>query len=331
MGSRGSSLSGTARCPAVRLGDQQRAHKRSARRCLALIPSLLLLFGCTTLWTADPPPLTRPFLWEVQAGEHRSYLFGTMHIGLLTKSNLPPSVKQALDASRHFVMEVDPDTNPRELLPFVVRGDGTTLDKALSPQSWEQLKTLLADGHPEDVLRKYRAWFAYSALMTKELSTSEFDTKAARSRPLPAMDVFLAGMAAGRGMTVGYLETAREQMRMLDQAISDADLEVVLEQIRTKKGDFSKQHITTYRSGDDEALDHEIRETHDDEGMSPDDIRILIDERNERWLRQLLPLLKSHDTFVAVGAAHLVGKVGLVALLRENGLKVRRIDGVNPR
>jgi uncharacterized protein YbaP (TraB family) len=50
-----------------------------------------------------------------------------------------------------------------------------------------------------------------------------------------------------------------------------------------------------------------------------------IDERNFRMRDRLLPILEDGNAFVAVGALHLHGEVGLVELLRQRGYSVTRV------
>ena len=51
----------------------------------------------------------------------------------------------------------------------------------------------------------------------------------------------------------------------------------------------------------------------------------LLDLRNQRFLERLKPELEQGDVFIAVGAAHLPGNGGLVALLLESGYTVSRV------
>jgi len=50
--------------------------------------------------------------------------------------------------------------------------------------------------------------------------------------------------------------------------------------------------------------------------------KILLTNRNEKWVKILDGLLKKESVFVAVGAGHLPGQTGLINLLREAGYTV---------
>ena len=51
--------------------------------------------------------------------------------------------------------------------------------------------------------------------------------------------------------------------------------------------------------------------------------KLLIDDRNAAWAKQLDATLQAHATyFITVGAGHLVGPKGVPALLRAQGYRV---------
>lgn len=52
---------------------------------------------------------------------------------------------------------------------------------------------------------------------------------------------------------------------------------------------------------------------------------MLLKNRNVNWVKQLKTILKEKNIFMAVGAAHLFGKDGLIVLLRKEGYTVRAI------
>lgn len=53
---------------------------------------------------------------------------------------------------------------------------------------------------------------------------------------------------------------------------------------------------------------------------------ILLDKRNKDWVIKLNTIMQKESVFIAVGAGHLVGETGLIALLRKEGYTVRPIE-----
>jgi len=50
-------------------------------------------------------------------------------------------------------------------------------------------------------------------------------------------------------------------------------------------------------------------------------------QRNLNWLPQIMDYLKTPETeMVLVGSAHLLGKDGLIKLLKQAGLKITQLD-----
>ena len=51
----------------------------------------------------------------------------------------------------------------------------------------------------------------------------------------------------------------------------------------------------------------------------------LIFQRNEKMVQRMKPLLEKIDAFIAVGAMHLPGEKGVLALLEKQGYEVTAI------
>jgi len=58
-------------------------------------------------------------------------------------------------------------------------------------------------------------------------------------------------------------------------------------------------------------------------------MEFLLDKRNINWVNQLNKILPQQNIFMAVGAGHLVGDKGLIALLKKEGYTLRPIDNTN--
>ena len=81
--------------------------------------------------------------------------------------------------------------------------------------------------------------------------------------------------------------------------------------------------ISAWRRGDSETLHRALRESFQD---FPSLARRLIDVRNQNWLPKIDSYLRSGQTcFVVVGAGHIGGPTGLLALLKTPGCKVEQL------
>jgi hypothetical protein len=85
-----------------------------------------------------------------------------------------------------------------------------------------------------------------------------------------------------------------------------------------------RQLIDAYLERDLEAL-VEISEQEmasSDKALQERFMQALVEERNRRMAERLLPLLEKGGIFAAVGALHLAGEEGIIALLRKQGMGV---------
>ncbi|MGH8210953.1 MAG: TraB/GumN family protein, partial [Steroidobacteraceae bacterium] len=82
--------------------------------------------------------------------------------------------------------------------------------------------------------------------------------------------------------------------------------------------------ITAWRAGDATQLAALLS---DEYKSFPALYRVLVSDRNKRWVPQIEQLLKKKDNyFVVVGALHLVGDSGLLELIRRDGFKAEQLN-----
>jgi uncharacterized protein YbaP (TraB family) len=113
----------------------------------------------------------------------------------------------------------------------------------------------------------------------------------------------------------GLVALSREdQARMLEQSMDD------LKDLQTEMKDI----LGAWRRGDAQRLGTLLSSEYD---SFPALYRPLVTVRNERWLPQIEQLLKGSDNvMVVVGSLHLVGKGGLLELLRKDGYSATQLN-----
>ena len=78
--------------------------------------------------------------------------------------------------------------------------------------------------------------------------------------------------------------------------------------------------VKAWGTGDQAKLDKLINGDLDE---FPEARKLLLDDRNQRWVPQIEAMLKEkHVFFITVGAGHLTGPQGVPALLRKAGYNV---------
>lgn len=273
-------------------------------------------------------------LWRVtRAGSPASYLFGTVHLTDDRVTALPPAVDKALAGAKQVVLEVA-DLSPKALGPALARvqdklvfKDGRSLDTLLSPDELPLAQAAAAKaGFPAEMFRVARPW-----LVTMLLALSDCERKRSAAGKLP-LDLALAKRARDRGVPVLGLETLEDQLSAM-ASVPEADQLTVLRaslKLAPLTDDMLETMLQRYLAreiGKVWALQSELwRKAGFDPASFATFQRELITVRNSRMRDAALPILAKGDAFIAVGALHLVGRDGLVALLRGAGYSVEAAE-----
>ena len=273
---------------------------------VALALTLVALVGCATTPTpcAVPTlPVEAPFLWRVERDGAVLWLFGTIHNA--GGDSVPPAAWAALEASPRFAselgaVEADPDLI-RELAKLP-RGKG--LDALLSADDWWDLSELLRGVIRADDLKRTRPWYAMS-LVTGKVAPS----------PDPTIDVALTRRAKARHLPIDALETWRDQLAVVADAVTLDDLRDALHARGSMRCDLAVMR-GSYDAGSAARMELHLNVA----GASA-----LVASRNAAWLPALEGYVASGGAFVAVGLGHLLGPDGLPAQLAARGYAVERV------
>jgi hypothetical protein len=120
--------------------------------------------------------------------------------------------------------------------------------------------------------------------------------------------------------TIAYLETVTQQMSTFDSIPIREQLGFTLEYLR-QPGAMQAEYdslVATYVRADLEKMYALSIAPY--AGTRYD--YFLLDKRNKAWMPKLLQNMKQEATFIAVGAGHLAGPVGLISLFKEEGFTV---------
>lgn len=127
-----------------------------------------------------------------------------------------------------------------------------------------------------------------------------------------------------RGLPVIGLEGFAEQFAIFDHLPQRDQADLLYYSSVESAPDEDGQMTAAWVKGDLQTLSREANE-----GMlaDPELRQALLVNRNRAWLARIVPLLQQkRRPFVAVGAAHMLGDVGLPAMLAAQGYTVRRIQ-----
>jgi len=293
-----------------------------SRRIIAsVIAAVLLLGGSASAQTA--PARTKSFLWKVQGPNGVAYLAGSVHALSSEVYPLAPAFQRAFDASGTLVEEIDlgdaaQPTSSIMLLGKGVYQDGRTFDQVVSKETLALVSDRLKDSIPVEMLKPMKPWMVDLMLEMVDLQKAGLD-------PNLGLDKHFYDSAKAAGKPVIGLETAESQIDRLDQmpvAIQEQMLRSTLKELETERSSLTTI-VAEWKRGDAASLEKSLLAGFKDFRAA---YTSLIVERNRNWMPQIEGCLArtSSPCFVVVGAAHLVGPDGLLAMLQRKGYKVEQ-------
>lgn len=257
-------------------------------------------------------------LWKVSRnGQRNSYIFGTIHVSDPRVVDLPGPVVNALDESDTFTMEAIPEADDLLILRELMFFSGETrLNHLLEADKYTRAAEILKKYNLSgESITRLKPWAAY---LTMNYPVND---------GLP-LDLVLLQMARERGMKITGLETLSEQLSALtglgdeqqirilvdtlcnyDQVLRGFEDMIALYLDRDVRGLFA--FSMKYSLQDDDIYDHLYR-------------KLLID-RNYLMVDRLDEDLQTGGVFVAIGALHLAGEEGVLALLDDRGYKIEAV------
>jgi uncharacterized protein YbaP (TraB family) len=269
--------------------------------------------GDAFLWRVTPPKASGA-LGATAASP--SWLFGTVHVGVDAEKDLSKGVWAAFRASPCFVMESDPSAmSPTEVVSLSRLPEGERLPAKLEPAVWTKVKERLGGALPQPLLEGSAPWFV----------TILYLQAIAPDAGAP-MDGLLHTRAQSLGKRIEYLEDWREAMSAFASVTGPEDLEDLALHEEKALGEIETM-LAAYRSGDEAELTRVMDDINEDTPNGDLKLRVLMDERNGKWLPRLTDTLArapKGGCFVAVGAGHLVGKNNLRDRLAASGYETRR-------
>ncbi len=242
-----------------------------------------------------------------------SYLTGTLHLGCEKAQLVPVSFMEYLKNSEALVLEMNLKKVSEQI---------KITTKAMVPKE-RSLDRLMGERYPEfksKVQEQYQldvtALERFHPMMTTSLLAAKL---LPCSKPKGSETIFMDAADSLKIPLFG-LETASEQANVLF-SIPDSEAVRSLWDMGTNRPKAQQewdelQHV--FHQGNIDSIAKFIEES-DEMKM---DLEKMLFQRNRNWMKTLPALMKKKSVFIAVGAGHLGGSHGLVALLREAGYTV---------
>jgi uncharacterized protein len=274
-------------------------------------------------------------LWKIEkSGIAPSYLFGTMHVTDPKVTRMPDAAQAAFDGAGTVVIETIEILDPAiaqavlvsrpELTMFT---DGTTLTSLLDEEETKLIEAELSRRDiPLALVSQMKPWMI-SGLVA--LPACEMARKA---RGVEFLDIKIAKTARAQGKELLGLESIGEQMAAMADLPIEFHIRGLIETI--KLADLMPDIMATMT---DLYLKGEIAQImplilaagpqgaeQDIDGYAQFEERI-VRMRNHVMAERAAPILDAGNAFIAVGALHLPGEEGVVALLQDAGYTVTQV------
>lgn len=274
--------------------------------------------------TEPEPPSLQTCLWRAQSSNTTVYLQGSIHLLSKDAYPLPRQIENAFKASQQIVLEVDLTvmSDPDKQLEIVLKGmlpNHQTLDSILSPKTLKKAETCARTiGMPMMAFKHYKPWMFVMALTAVRLEQLGFS-------PENGLDWHFYRRATEAKKPVIGLETIDEQLSLLDE-MAGTDQDAFVWQSLEDFTDIEKEMttiVTAWRTGDINALAQSLL---GNLKKYPNVHKRLIRDRNTTWMKHIETIMQGGVTsMIVVGAGHLPGPDGLIALLKDRGYTVEQL------
>ncbi|MDQ7246604.1 TraB/GumN family protein [Dongia sedimenti] len=263
-----------------------------------------------------------PAMWVVKDADSTVYLLGTIHVLKPGVNWRSAKLDAALKSSDEYWMEADIEADPAIAQTYAINfgmDSRRTLAEAVGEANFAKFVALAKRYQiPTEQLHRMRPWLAAMVLTRAQVMGTGYD-------PELGVDRTLEREALAAGKPIKPFETASEQLGYLADMPDKVAAEMLVQSLdEVEEGMKLVDALeTAWLAGDVKQLQR----------IGPDKMRkeapelfdAILARRNANWVKQIDAMLKGSGTqFIAVGAAHLVGKDSVPDRLGKLGYKVER-------
>ena len=309
------------------------------KKLFAAISGLLLLWaagtGCHSSKKVIYAPETvvptdKSLLWRISGNglKDNSYLFGTIHLIAKDDLHFSEATIKSLERCKKIAFEIDMKemTSLRtqfSLLTKAFMKDGKTLKDLLSAEDYQLVRQKMDEkGFPAGMFERIKPMFLSMMLSNDEAGGG----MGGKDSKMTAVEMELWKVAKKQKIKSAGLETAEYQMSVFDKIPYEDQAKMLVESLRSTtpadgEGELEKM-TKLYIDQDIQAMQQMIGS--DSSGMAGYE-DVLLGQRNRNWIPVMGKMMLEQPTFFAVGAGHLGGPGGVVALLRAAGYRVEAL------
>ncbi len=271
--------------------------------------------------TADEKSL----LWEISGKELKesSYLYGTIHMIGKDDFFLTDKTKETFNKSQQVAFEIDMNKMNDfsvlfSLIGQVMMKDGKSLKDLLNEEDYKTVSDHFSElGLPMFMFEKVKPMFLASFASGDMAGGQDMASGEIVSYEMEFME-----MAQEQEKEMDGLETIEYQMSVFDSIPYEDQAQMLVESIRSENVGDSEfdMMVELYKNQDIEGMQSMFEEDAEGIGKYED---VFLENRNRNWIPVMEKMMVAKPTFFAVGAGHLGGSIGVIALLRQVGYDVK--------
>jgi uncharacterized protein len=272
------------------------------------------------------PATANPAVWKTGDADTIVYLFGTVHV-------LPPALEwrtdkidKAIAESKAVYFETDLDPAPNEIMPVLQKlglyPPSERLSDKLSEKDRAALQKAANDlGLPAFQLDAMKPWLAGITIAEAMITKAGYDANSGVERKL-------APSVIDAGKEIRKLETVEQQLLAFADVPEKAQIRFLMDGVHQMNEEASvlDEMVKAWAAGDTARLEHIMIE--EDFQEMPEIYDALLVKRNTNWARKIDELVRGEagTFFIAVGAAHLIGKDSVIEKLKPLGHPAERVE-----
>ena len=277
---------------------------------------LSILIIVVSLATKAQTSLEKTLLWQITGPGiiAPSYLYGTIHLMCPQDIIVSTELRAKFYKTKQLFLELDmddPSVMAKTMLQMNMKND-TTLKQLLPPSQYDSVSAAFKKltGLSVDMMQTMKPELLETIIYPSLLGCEGAE----------AWEQKFMQLAKANNMKIYGLEQVEDQLKIFDEipySMQAKEFAETILHIDSVKKSFNDM-LELYKQKDLAALN----DMTNDEDQFSDYSDLLLKNRNEKWIPEIIEQAKLKPTFFAVGAAHLGNTNGVINLLRTKGYTV---------
>jgi uncharacterized protein YbaP (TraB family) len=261
--------------------------------------------------------------WKISGNDLKqpSYIFGTMHTSDARVFNFSKELMPAFEKSKAYAMELDPSKAFNlGIVSKLMMGKGYSLKKMIPETEYRFLDSVISKtyGFKLAMFDNVAPVFVMTLYESASMGLDE-----SKDEKTEVLDLYFYKKAKKAKKKIIGIETVDEQLDALNALTYEEQVEMVVEEVRygNEHSDAGNDLMRFYIEGQLDSLSQ-----YDAQMQMPEKYYAsLVTNRNKKMAERIGAFIKLQPVFIAVGALHLPGALGVIELLRQQGYKVEPI------